>query len=38
MAGEPLEHMRMLVGRIVVDDGVDRLSPGDLGLDGVQEG
>ena len=37
MAGEPCAHLRMLVGRIVVDDGVDRLSFWDFGVDGVEE-
>ena len=27
MPGEPLAHLGMLVGCVVVDDGVDRLSP-----------
>src|SRR5262245_8694502 len=37
MSGEPLEYFGMLVGRVVVDDGVDRRWFGDLGLDGVKE-
>jgi len=37
MPGEPFAHLRMLVSRIVVDDGVDRLSLGNPGLDDVKE-
>jgi len=34
---EPLAHLRMLVGGIVVEDGVDHFAGRNLGLDGVQE-
>ena len=37
MPSEPLAHFRMLVGGIIVDDGVDRLSGRHLRLDGVEE-
>jgi hypothetical protein len=37
MPGQPLAHLRMLVGRIVVDDGVDHFSDWDLLLDRVEE-
>lgn len=37
MAGEPLTHFLMLMGGVVVDDGMDRLSLRHLGLDGVEE-
>src|SRR6202171_2832027 len=37
MPGQPLAHLRMLVGRIVVDDGVDHFSHGNLLLDRVEE-
>ena len=37
MAGEPLPHFRMLVGGVVVDDGMDRLSLRHLHLDGIEE-
>ena len=37
MAPQPLAHLWMLVGRIVVDDGVDRLFHGDLRLDRIEE-
>ena len=30
---EPFAHLRVLVRGVVVDDGVDRLSLGNLGLD-----
>src|ERR1700681_1057799 len=33
MPGQPLAHLRMLVGRIVVDDGADHFSHRDLLLD-----
>ena len=36
-ARQPLTHLWMLVGRIVVDDGVDRLFDGDLRLDRIEE-
>src|SRR4051794_32672021 len=35
--GQPLAHLRMLAGRIVVDDGVDHFSHRDLLLDRVEE-
>ena len=34
---QPLANLRMLVGRVVVDDGVDRLSGRHLRFDGVEE-
>src|SRR5262245_27430225 len=37
MPRQPLAHLWMLVGRIVVDDGVDHLSHGDLRLDRIEE-
>ena len=37
MPSEPFAHFRMLVGRIIVDNSVDRLSFGNLGLDGAEE-
>src|SRR5271156_4165492 len=37
MAFEPSSNMGMLVGGEVVDDGVDRLSHGNLFLDDVEE-
>src|SRR6202011_63797 len=37
MPGQPLAHLRMLVSRIVVDDGVDHFSHRDLLLDRVEE-
>src|SRR5450755_3758047 len=37
MPGQPFLYLRMLVGRIVVDDGVDRLLRRHLRLDGVEK-
>ena len=37
MPGQPLAHLRMLVGCVVVDDGVDRLLGRHLRLDGIEE-
>src|SRR5271156_2128305 len=37
MPGQPLAHLRVLVGCVVVDDGVDLLSRRHLRLDGVEE-
>src|SRR5438105_9637917 len=37
MPRQPLAHLWMLVGRIVVDDGVDHLSHGDLRLNRIEE-
>ena len=37
MAAEPGAGLGMLVNGVVVEDGVDHLAGGDLGLDGVQE-
>src|SRR5258708_3934924 len=37
MPEEPLANLRMLVGRVVIDDGVDRLSGRHLRFDGVEE-
>ena len=34
---QPFLHPGMFVGRVIVDDGVDRLSCRYLGLDGVEE-
>jgi len=37
MPFQPLAHLRMLVGCVVVDDGVDRLLGWYLRLDGIEE-
>ena len=37
MPYQPSTHFGMVVGGIVVDDGMDRLSQRHLGLDGVEE-
>jgi hypothetical protein len=37
MPVEPLTHLRMLVGGIVIEDHVHELSSGHLGLDSIQE-
>ena len=37
VSGEPLKHLGMFVGGIVVEDDVDHLAGGDLGLDRVQK-
>ena len=37
MLGQPFTHLGMLVGGIVVDDGMDILACGDLRVDGVEE-
>ena len=37
MSGEPLAHLGMFVGRVIVDDSVDRLSLWHLCLDGIEE-
>jgi hypothetical protein len=37
MPGKPLADLRMLVGGVVVDDGVDCLSGRHLRLNGVEE-
>jgi hypothetical protein len=37
MPCQPLAHLRMLVGCVVVDDGVDRLSGRHLRLNGIEE-
>ena len=37
MPYQPLAHLRMLVGCVVVDDGVDRLLDRYLRLDGIEE-
>ena len=37
MAGESLDDLGVLVGGVVVDDGVHQLACGHLGLDGVEE-
>ena len=37
MLGQPFAHLGMLVGGIIVDDGVDILGSGDLRVDGAEE-
>ena len=37
MPSEPLAHLGMLVGRVVVDNGVDRFALWNLRLNGVEE-
>ena len=37
MPGQPCLYLGMFVGRIVVDDGVDHLSHGDLRLNRIEE-
>jgi hypothetical protein len=37
MPCQPLAHPRMLVGCVVVDDGVDRLSGHPLRFNGIEE-
>src|SRR5438876_7536378 len=37
MAGEPFEHLGVLVSGVVVEDDMDPLAGRDLGLDSVQE-
>ena len=37
MSGEPLAHLGMFMGGVVIDDSVDRLSFWNLRLDGVEE-
>ena len=37
MTFEPSADVRMLMGGVVVDDGVDRLSYGNLFLDDIEE-
>ena len=37
MPRQPLAHLWVLVGRIIVDDGMDHFPPGDLLLDRVEE-
>jgi hypothetical protein len=37
MIGEPGSDLGMLMGGVVIGDGVDDLAGGDLALDGVQE-
>ena len=32
-----MAHLGMLVGGIIIDNGVDRLASRDLGLDGIEE-
>jgi hypothetical protein len=34
---QPFDHLGMLVGGVVVEDGVDGLADRDLALDGVQK-
>ena len=37
MTAQPGDHLGVLVGGVVVEDGVDGLAGGDLALDGVEE-
>ena len=37
MPSQPFLHPGVFVGRVVVDNGVDRLSCRHLGLDGIEE-
>jgi hypothetical protein len=37
MTGEPLERFGMLVGRVIVEDHMDHLARGNLGIDCVEE-
>jgi hypothetical protein len=37
MSHQPLTHLRMFVCSVIVDDGVDHLSHGNLLLDGVEK-
>jgi hypothetical protein len=37
MTRKPSPHGGMLVGGVIVEDGVDRLAGGNLALDGVEE-
>ena len=37
MSAQPFDHLGLLVGGVVVDDGVNRLASRDLALDGVEE-
>jgi hypothetical protein len=37
MAAQPGDHLGVLVGGVVVEDGVDGLAGRDFALDGVQE-
>jgi hypothetical protein len=37
MSAQPFDHLGVLVGGVVVDDGVNRLASRDLALDGVEE-
>ena len=38
MAGEPGLDLRVLVGCVIVDNGVDQLASGDRAFDGVGSG
>lgn len=37
MSAQPFDHLGMLVGSVIVEDGVNRLASRDLALDGVEE-
>jgi hypothetical protein len=37
MTPQPFDHLRVLVGGVVIEDGEDRLASRDFALDGVQE-
>jgi hypothetical protein len=37
MTAEPVDHLGVLVGGVIVDDSVNRLASRDLALDGVEE-
>jgi hypothetical protein len=38
MIGQPLQHLRVFVGGVVVEDGMDDLAGGSGALDGAEEG
>jgi hypothetical protein len=38
MIGQPLQHLRVFVGGVVVKDGMDDLAGGNGALDGAEEG
>ena len=37
MSAQPFDHLGVLVGGVIVEDGVNRLASRDLALDGVEE-
>jgi len=37
MSAQPFDHLGVLVGGVIVEDGVKRLASRDLALDGVEE-